>query len=78
MNQQAKDWGTIIGKNIRRIRMYHKETQAELGKIIGYGATTVANYESGVRLPDLITAHTIAMHYQVQMDELFLESLHES
>ena len=56
MQKQKKTWNKIIGENIRNLRLRHGETQAELGEIIGYGATTVANYESGERLPDLITA----------------------
>ena len=32
------------------------------------GATTVANYESGERMPDLVTAYMIAMHYHTGMD----------
>lgn len=53
------------------------ETQAMLGEFLGYGATTVANYESGYRLPDLLTAYVIAQHYHVLLDEL-MEEHHES
>lgn len=57
MEKQKKTWNKIIGENIRRLRISHNETQAELGESIGYGSTTIANYESGERLPDLITAY---------------------
>ena len=67
----------VVGRNIRMLRQKHSETQEELGKIIGYGATTVANYESGYRLPDIITAYVIAKHYGVKMEDL-LSPLHES
>lgn len=53
----------LIGMNIRRLRVEHGETQQELGEVLGYGATTVANYESGYRMPDLETFFEIAIHY---------------
>ena len=74
MQKQKKTWNKIIGENIRQLRLRHEETQAELGEIIGYGATTVANYESGERLPDIITAYAIAKHYNVEMEMLMKES----
>lgn len=60
-----------VGKNIREFRVKNGETQQTLGEIIGYSATTVANYESGYRLPDIITARIIAEHYGVTIEELF-------
>ena len=65
--------GLILWKNIRRLRISHNETQAELGESIGYGSTTIANYESGERLPDLITAYAIAQRYHVEMEKLMEE-----
>ena len=76
--EEIKNWNVIVGDNIRRLRIQNRETQMELGKIIGYGATTVANYESGERMPDLITAYRIAMHYNIKMEELLKDPLHES
>ena len=71
--KQKKTWNKIIGENIRRLRISHNETQAELGENIGYGSTTIANYESGERLPDLITAYAIAQRYHVEMEKLMEE-----
>lgn len=76
--EEVKNWNVIVGKNIRRLRIQNQETQNELGMIIGYGATTVANYECGDRMPDLITAYRIAIHYDIRMEELLQEQLHES
>ena len=70
MKQQTNPWNKIVGENIRRLREENNETQAMLGEFLGYGATTVANYESGYRLPDLLTAYVIAQHYHVLLDEL--------
>ena len=61
-----------IGANLKRIRIAHGETQQQLGEIIGYGATTISNYENGYRLPDLETFVKIALHYQAELKD-FLE-----
>lgn len=68
----------LIGQNIRRIRLEHGETQQELGQLIGYGATTVANYESGYRMPDLETFLAIAIHYGASIEDFVKEQVHES
>lgn len=67
----------VIGANIRRIRLEHGETQQQLGTLLGYGATTIANYESGYRLPDLETFFRIALHYGASLED-FIESVDSS
>jgi transcriptional regulator with XRE-family HTH domain len=59
----------LIGANIRRLRREHGETQQELGDLTGYGATTIANYESGYRMPDLETFFVIAFHYGAALED---------
>ena len=58
-----------IGANIRRLRMEHGETQQQLGEFLGYGSSTIANYESGYRLPDLETFLKIAFHYEAMLED---------
>ena len=48
-----------------------------LGEILGYGATTIANYERGYRLLDLVTAYEMARYYQISMEERMIVH-HES
>ena len=48
-------------------------THLDVYKRQGYGSTTIANYESGERLPDLITAYAIAQRYHVEMEKLMEE-----
>lgn len=59
----------MIGANIKRLRLENGETQQQLGEFLGYGPTTVANYESGFRLPDLITFFEIALHYNAKLED---------
>lgn len=62
----------IIGANIRRLRMELGETQQELGELLGYGPTTIANYEKGYRLPDLLTFFEIAVHYNAEIEDFIV------
>ena len=61
-----------IGANIRRLRMEHGETQIQLGDFLGYGTSTIANYESGYRLPDLETFFKIALHYEASLEDFII------
>ena len=72
-----EDLNKIIGNNLKEIRLKHKETQEQLALVIGYNKTTVANYESGYRLMDLLNAYKIAKHYGVSLDDFF-KGVHES
>ena len=74
MNNEKKITPQVIGANIRRIRLKHRETQQQLGALLGYGATTIANYESGYRLPDLETFFQIALHYGASLEDFIQDS----
>ena len=81
MEDRKRVSAQVIGANIRRIRLEHGETQQQLGELLGYGATTVANYESGYRLPDLETFFAIALHYGASLEDFMKEQdfdVHES
>ena len=69
MEEKRKITAEMIGAGIRRLRLEHGETQQELGEYLGYGATTVANYESGYRLPDLETFFAIVLHYDADLKD---------
>ena len=74
MEEKRKVSAQVIGANIRRIRLEHGETQQQLGEMLGYGATTIANYESGYRLPDLETCFESALHYGASLEEFMIEA----
>ena len=42
-----------FAKNLKRFRKSKKMTQTELGKMLNYGSTAIANYESGRNEPSL-------------------------
>ena len=74
MEEKRKVSAQVIGANIRRIRLEHGETQQQLGEMLGYGATTIANYESGYRVPDLETFFEIALYYGASLEEFMKEA----
>ena len=74
MEEKRKVSAQVIGANIGRIRLEHGETQQQLGEMLGYGATTIANYESGYRLPDLETFFEIALYYGASLEEFMKEA----
>ena len=74
MERKSVTTATFIGASIRRLRMEHGETQQQLGEFLGYGATTIANYESGFRLPNLETFLEIAVHYNAEIRDFVLRS----
>ena len=61
----------MIGASIKRLRIEHGETQEQLGDFLGYGSTTIANYESGYRLPDLETFFEIVIHYGAKLEDFW-------
>lgn len=69
MEEKRQINAQVIGQNIRRIRLEHGETQQQLGALLGYGATTIANYETGYRMPDLETFFQIALHYGASLED---------
>ena len=74
MKKKPVTTAKFIGASIRRLRLEHGETQQQLGEFIGYGPTTIANYESGFRLPDLETFFEIAVHYDAEIRDFIFPS----
>jgi transcriptional regulator with XRE-family HTH domain len=60
----------ILARRIRERREYKKMSQAELGKIVGVGNSTISNYESGYSAPDPETLKYIANSLETTSDYL--------
>lgn len=59
---------SICLKNLRKNMDY---TQKDLAKLLNVGQTTIANYENGTRVPDIIKIAEIADLFNVSLDYLF-------
>ncbi len=55
---------------IKEQRKKHGLTQKDAAKALGIGQTTIANYENGTRVPDLMKVGEIADLYKVSVDYL--------
>lgn len=55
---------------MKALRKVNGITQQTLAKALGIGQTTVANYENGVRLPDLDMLIRIANYFGISVDTL--------
>jgi len=58
----------MIGLRIKNIRYDRNETQQQLGEAVGVVQQSVAAWESGRSLPNLLSLIRIAEHYQVSAD----------
>ena len=60
----------MFGKRLREVRNKKNLTQAELGRLIGIGKTTISQYESEDRSPDLETVNKLANVLSCSVDWL--------
>lgn len=61
---------SYLGENIKKLRISHGLTQAQLGEKIGVAESTVSLYEAGKREPDIETIKQIANFFGVSTDDL--------
>ncbi len=66
-----------MNNNIRTLRIAYGESQAELGRFLGFDRKTISSYENGRTVPDPETVNRIAAHFGVTVDELMKSELSE-
>ena len=59
-----------FAKNLKRFRKSKKLTQTELGKMLNYGSTAIANYESGRNEPSFDILIRLSEILNVSLDDL--------
>jgi len=60
----------MIGSRLRELRTEKDLTQAELGKVLGVGKTTISQYESETRKPDGDMLCRISNFFNISADYL--------
>lgn len=60
----------MISDNISFLRKYHKLSQEDMAEKIGVSRQTIAKWENGDSIPDLINSNRIAELFDVSLDEL--------
>ena len=59
-----------FAEKLKRIRLKMNLTQKDIAKILGITRTAYANYEQGLREPNLLTLWKIADFFDVSVDYL--------
>lgn len=59
---------SIIGRRIRKLRKEVNMRQKDLAEKIGYSRTTIANYETDIRIPNIEVLCTLADLFNVSID----------
>lgn len=65
-----------FGYRLKALRKRHKFRQVDLAKLLGVTQTTIANYETGLRFPDMEKLRIIADTFCVSIDVLVSEDEH--
>ncbi len=60
-----------ICKLIRSLRKSKNLTQAELGKVLGYSARTISDWENGCTEPKIVAIKAIVNFFEITYDEFF-------
>lgn len=60
--------------NLRQLRIQKNFTQPELAKLVGVAQPTFAQYESGIRVPNIIVGVKIAEKLETTAEELIYGS----
>jgi len=60
-----------IGKTIRRLRQEKHLSQSELGKIFGFSARTVSDWENGNTEPNISTVKALVKFFDISYEEFF-------
>ena len=64
------DFMSEFAKNLKRFRKQKNLTQIELGKMLNYGSTAIANYESGRNEPSFDDLMKLCAVFEVTVDEM--------
>lgn len=66
---------SAIGKNIQKIRKYHKLNQTEFAKLFGLSRANIGSYEEGRAEPKIDIIIKIAKHYQIDLEIILTKEL---
>lgn len=59
-----------LGQRIKGLRVGKSMSQVELGKLVNVGNTTVSQWESNKRVPDVATVNQLARVFDISVDYL--------
>lgn len=60
----------LFQKRLREERVKKGLTQAQLGSIVGLSNTAISSYESGRKIPSIVTFINLANYFKISIDYL--------
>lgn len=60
----------MLAQRLKELRKEKGITQGDLGEILGFGDSTISQYETGKRTPDQSTLQKLATYFEVSIDYL--------
>ncbi|MGI6005015.1 MAG: helix-turn-helix domain-containing protein [Christensenellales bacterium] len=66
----ARNGENIFGSRLRSLRQNMGSTQQEVADALGMDRSTLNKYETGDRVPNMVTVKRLALFYGVSVDEL--------
>lgn len=63
-----------VKENIEHFRRSKGLSQEQLGKMLGYSRTTVGNWETGYRIPDVIDLFRLSRIFDITTDDLLTKN----
>lgn len=68
----------LISRNLTALRQYHQYSQEEVAEKVGVTRQSVAKWESGETVPDILNCDALAELYDVSVDALIHHDQEES
>ena len=60
----------VLSRKLKQLRISNNLNQTDVAQALGIGTTTYANYENGVRTPDITTVYKLAGIFKVSVEDL--------
>lgn len=64
-----------FAKNLAYLRKQNNLTLEQFSKQVGVSRSTLANYERGIRIPDLMTAGKLATFFNCSLDDMVFNGM---
>lgn len=65
---------TMIGQNLKKLRGFQKLSQQQLANDIGINRSTLADYETGVSEPNIVTLNRLSEYFDITVDQLISDN----
>lgn len=68
-----KEYGKIIGKNLKRLAWERKKSQADIARDLGISKATISSWMNGTRVPRMDKIDLLCKYFMVKRSEIIEE-----